>query len=52
MVPGAAAKLITAYPGLAYNGRHGVEGRAFAATPTREQLRKLWLDIFDAQFQK
>lgn len=50
-VPGTTQALAKAY-GLERNGRCGVEGRAFNHQPSREQLRKLWLDIFDSQFPK
>lgn len=49
MRPNVAGNLAAAYR-LTLNGRCGVEGRAFPESPNREQLRKLWLDIFDAQF--
>lgn len=51
MVPTAPTVLAKAY-GLERNGRCGVEGRAFDHQPSRAQLRKLWLDIFDSQFPK
>ncbi|MBM4378367.1 MAG: hypothetical protein FJ086_03565 [Deltaproteobacteria bacterium] len=36
--------------GLTSNVRGGLEGRAFPTAPTREQLRQLWMDLFDAHF--